>query len=209
MTDLLLSRRRALRAAASLVPLTGCSLLFPQSPPQLYRLTPRTDDAPTAPLVRGQLVIGAPMAPQSFDTERIALTRNRSTLDYFAGAAWTDRVPVLLQALLVEAFENSGRIVAVSRDSSDLTPDDLLVTELRAFEARYTDATEQPPTVVVRMVVKLVKMPDHQIVNSMLAAEQAATAHNDLVSVVDAFDVAVGRVLTRIVDWTLSLMARA
>lgn len=209
MRRLFLPRRSVLGAASCLMPLAGCSLLFPEPAPQLYRLTPRMNDARMASTVRKQLVIVVPVAPQSLDTDRIALTRNRTTLAYFADSTWTDRVPVLMQGLLVEAFENSGRIVAVGRNSSALTPDYLLETELREFQARYAEPNEQQPTVVVRMVVKLVKMPDRQIIDSTLAAEQASAARNNVDSIVDAFDTAVGRVLNQIVEWTLRVMARA
>jgi len=206
MTDLLLSRRRILGAASCLAPLAGCSLLIPQSAPQLYRLTPRAGEAPREPLVRAQLVIVAPVAPESLDTERIALTRNPTTLDYFAGSTWTDRAPLLLQGLIIDAFENSGRIVAVGRDSSDLNPDYLLKTELRDFQARYAGTGEQLPTIVVRVAAELVKVPDRRVIGSLLAAKEVPAKRNDLDSIVEAFDTAAGGVITQIVDWTLRMM---
>ena len=153
-------------------------------------------------------MIVLPVSPQSLDTDRIALTRNRTTLDYFADASWTDRTPVLLQGLLIRAFEDSGRIIGVGRDSSGLTPDYLLETDLREFEARYGEAGSQLPTVTVSLVAKLVKMPDRHIIDSIRVAEQASAARNDLASIVDAFDTAVGKVLTQVVVWTLQVMAR-
>jgi cholesterol transport system auxiliary component len=202
------SRRRVLSFAVCVMPLAGCSLLFAQPAPQLYRLAPQTEDPPNQRLVHQQLVIVLPVSPQSLDTDRIALTRNRATLDYFSGASWTDRTPVLLQGLLVRAFEDSGRIIGVGRDSSGLTPDYLLETDLREFEARYGEAGSQLPTVAVSLVVQLVKMPDRHIIGSVRIAEQAPAARNDLASIVDAFDTAVGEVLTQVVVWTLQVMAR-
>jgi cholesterol transport system auxiliary component len=202
-------RRRALGAISYLVPLAGCGFLVGQPAPKLYRLAPRTDDAPHGPAVRRQLVIGVPAAPQSLDTDRIALSRNDTMLDYYKDAAWTDRAPVLLQGLLVEAFENSGRIVAVGRDTSGLTPDYSLEIELRELEARYVAAAEPPPIVNLRFVAKLVKMPDRKIIGTMLAAEQAPAERNDLDSIVKAFDLVLAKTLTQVVDWTLRLMASA
>ena len=203
-----LSRRRILSSAACLMPLTGCSLLFAQPTPQLYRLAPQTEAAPNERPVHQQLVIVLPVSPQSLDTDRIALTRNRTTLDYFAAASWTDRSPVLLQGLLIRAFEDSGRIIGVGRDSSGLTPDYLLETDLREFEAHYGEAGNQLPTVTVSLVAKLVKMPDRHIIGSLRVAEQDPAARNDLTSIVDAFDRAIAKVLTHVIDWTLQVMAR-
>jgi cholesterol transport system auxiliary component len=209
MTRPVLTRRRILSSCACLVPLTGCSLLFAQPTPQLYRLAPQTGAAPNQRPVPQQLVIVLPVSPQSLDTDRIALTRNRTTLDYFAGASWTDRTPVLLQGLLIRAFEDSGRIIGVGRDSSGLSPDYLLETDLREFEARYGEAGNPLlPIVTVTLVAKLVKMPDRHIIGSKHIAEQAPVARNDIASIVDAFDTAIGKVLTQVVDWTLQVMAR-
>ena len=203
------SRRRVLSFAACVMPLTGCSSLFVQPAPRLYRLVPQTEAAaPNQRPIHQQLVIVLPISPQSLDTDRIALTRNRTTLDYFAGASWTDRTPVLLQGLLIRAFEDSGRIIGVGRDLSGLTPDYLLETDLREFEARYGEAGSELPTVTVSLVAKLVKMPDHHIIDGIHVNEQASAAHNDLASIVDAFDTAVGKVLAQVVVWTLRVMMR-
>jgi cholesterol transport system auxiliary component len=208
MTSLLRSRRRVLGAAACLVPLAGCSLLFPPSAPQLYRLTPQSADAPHGPLVRSQLVVDAPTAPESLDTDRIALTRNQIQLDYFASSAWTDTAPRLLQGLLIDAFQSSGRIVAVGRGSSDLNPDYLLETDLRDFQARYAGSGNQPPTSVVTVDAELVQMPGRRVIGSILAAKEAPASRNDLDSIVEAFDAATGEVISQIVDWTLGRMVR-
>jgi len=208
MTGLLRSRRRVFCLASCLVPLAGCSLLFPPSAPQLYRLTPQTGDVARGPPVRAQLVVDAPTAPESLDTDRIALTRNQIELDYFAGSAWTDRVPRLLQGLIIDALENSGRIVAVGRDSSDISPDYQLQTDLRDFQARYTGSGGQPPTIVVRLAADLVKLPDRRVIGSMMAAKEVPATRNDLDSVVAAFDAATGEVIPQIVDWTLGMMVR-
>jgi cholesterol transport system auxiliary component len=202
-----LSRRGMLGAAAWLVSLAGCSLLLPTPAPQLYRLTPQSGDTPKATPVRGQLVVGTPVAPESLDTEKIALTRDRTTLDYFAGAAWTDRVPLLLQGLMIGAFEDSGQIVAVGRDSSDINADYRLETDLRDFQARYTGTSDSLPTVVVRLDAKLVRMPDRKIVDSVLAEKEVQAMRNDLNSIVEAFDRATGEIIAQMVGWTLRIMS--
>ena len=71
------------------------------------------------------------MAPSGLNTNRIALAHSQITLDYYAGATWTDSAPQLVQTLLIESFENTGRIVAVGRKSVGLKPDYVLKLELR------------------------------------------------------------------------------
>jgi cholesterol transport system auxiliary component len=188
------------------MPLGGCSLLVGQPAPQLYRLTPLAVPTARGPSPHTQLVVDTPVAPQSLDTDRIALTRSPTRLDYYADAAWTDRAPVLLQGLLVEAFENTGRLAAVGRDAGTLTPDYLLETELRDFEARYAGPHDRMPIVVLRLVSKLVRVPARQLTASLLVTEQEPAAGSRLDSVVEAFDAATGRAIARVVDWSLRIM---
>lgn len=201
-----LSRRRAFGAASSLVALGSCSLLFPTPAPKLYRLAPQIDHPPYRKRASGQLVVSTPVALEGLDTERIALTRDRTTLDYFAGASWTDRAPVLLQGLMINAFEDSGQVTAVGRESSDISADYRLMTVLRDFQARYSGTGGSLPVVVVSMDAQLVRMTDRQVVGHLHAAREAPAVHNDVDSIVEAFDTAVSSVIAQIVGWTLQSM---
>ncbi len=157
------ARRRFLLAGATALGLAGCTRLIGPVSLQLYRLQPNIavppDLPPDLPAVRWQVAVAMPDAPEAFDTERIALSRSNTTLDYFGNAAWTDKVPELLQGLLIAAFEDTGKMVAVSRDAADLRSDYLLQCEIRDFHARYDDPADMP-TVDVRIESKLIKMPE-------------------------------------------------
>src|SRR5689334_22234795 len=141
------------------------------SPPQLYTLTPVKDFPPNLPRSTAQLLIEAPSAPGGLDTERIALMKSAISLDYFAGAAWTDRAPKMVQDLFVESFENTGKIAAIDRESLALRADFVLEPDLRDFTAIY--GTTDVPTVRVRMALKLVKLPDKQIVGLHTSSSDA------------------------------------
>ena len=184
--------------------------MLPDPPaPQIYRIRPLADDAPSKRLVRKRLVVDIPTASESLDTDRIALIRDRTRFDYYANSLWTDRVPLLLQGLLVEAFENDGSIAEVGRDAQTLTPDYLLETEIREFEARYTDSGQQAPSVVVALDFSLVKMPEHQMIGRTLITKSSSAARNSVDSVVEAFDVTMGKTLVRSIVWTTGIMTHA
>ena len=59
--------------------------------------------------------------------------------------------------MLIESFENSGKIVAVGRESAGLRSDFVLRTELREFQAEYFEPG--PPKMRVRRSAKLAEMP--------------------------------------------------
>lgn len=202
-----ISRRRVV-AAACLAPLAGCSMLTNPPQPRMYRLDPADLDPAASPARRGSLAIGMPSAPQNLDSDRIALTRGPARFDYFADSTWTDRVPALLQVLLVEAFEANGRVADVWTDQDAMTAGYLLQTAVRAFTARYDSAAASPPVVEVSLDVRLIRLPERKTEGHTTIAEQQQAAQNDLASVVRAFDVATGKALNRCVAFTLDVMSR-
>jgi cholesterol transport system auxiliary component len=199
-------RTMILAAGASLLSGCGSIQLIPQPmQPQLYVLRPVLAPAMGA-RVPWRLSVAPPDAPASLDTARIALSRSPTTMDYFANAAWNDRVPLIVQRLLIEAFDASNRIVAVDRDTAGTENDYLLETEIRDFEARYA-TPEGAPEIVVSIQAKLTRMPQRQIVNSLAVVQRAQASANNLDSIVSAFDSATGAAIAQIAAWTLNAPA--
>ncbi len=137
------------------------------------------------------------------DSSRIALTQSDNSVDYYADSAWTDHLPHLVQEALVEAFENSARIQAVSADSDGFHADYVLQAQIRDFEARYS----QPngiPTVWVRVESKLAPSKGREIVASLNSIHQVQATANSVPAVVQAFNDALGAVVSDVVNWALS-----
>jgi len=199
---ILLSRRALIPASAALFALAGCgSLIGPSGPPlQIYRLAPEFPTAAGGASVTWQLSVARPNTTQTLDSERIALSRG-ATMDYYADAQWNDTVPRLLQSLLVEAFERSGRITAVAAESEGLRTDYLLATELRDFDAQY-DSANGPPLVVVDIAAKLIDGRG-KVLSARESHQTARASQNGVASVVAAFDQATAAALTHFVTWAL------
>jgi cholesterol transport system auxiliary component len=188
--------------ACLMLALSACAFPGTGEPSQLYTLTPKSTFEPNLPKVEWQLVIERPVASSGLNSQRIALQRSPVTVDYFARANWTDSAPLLIQTLLIESFENTGKIAAVTRESSQLRADYILQTELREFQAEY-DKPNAAPTVRVRLNGKLIRMTDRTIVGSETVERSVQAEKPDMESVVLAFDEALGKVMKRIVEWTL------
>jgi len=199
-----LSRRRLLEvlAAAPLV-LSGCSSLVPGQgpPPDLYRLTPKPEIPGTIPKVDWQLEVDVPNAPASLDSTRVALLHNPSQFEYYARANWVDRAPLLIQSLLIEFFESSGKILSVGRDSSDVHPDYVLSTELRDFQMDYFP--DPLPLAHVGMNARLISVRQRSIVASRRFDQLASASADRIDSAVAAFNLALGKALDEIVVWTI------
>lgn len=198
----LIPRRALLAAGASALALSACESVLPGRgpPPRLYRLTPKSS-YPDAPKVSWQLVVEPPAAQASINTPRIGLMLSPVRFDYYAQANWVDRAPLMVQSLIIESFDNSGAIIAVGRESIGLRPDYVLKSELREFQAEDQGDTH---LVNVALHVKLVQMPERQIVASAEFAHQVAAPPDVLEPVIEAFDKALGKVLKRVVVWTLT-----
>lgn len=182
---------------------------------QLYVLTPKSTYPEELPKVNWQLLVEQTASPAGLDTQRIAVAYSPIELDYFARTNWTDRAPEMVLRLLVESFENSGKIIAVGRDSIGLRSNIVLKTELREFQAEYNRITVsgssaegatgsgKAPAIRVRIAAKLVKMPQRIITASRTFEYVVQAEKNSMEAIVGAFDQALGKTLKGIVTWTL------
>ena len=200
-------RRALLLAAPVLAVPPGCSVLPAPPVAQIYRLSPQPEDPPGRAIPHSRLAIDLPVASESLDTDRIALAQGRTRFDYYAGSVWTDRLPVLLQTLMVEAFEADGRIGEVSRDTDGLAQGDLLRTEIRRFEAQYAAPAAGPPEVVVVLGLRLSTGPEGRLVGHRLVSARVQAPRDKLEAIVTAFDAATGEALAQSVAWTVQAMS--
>lgn len=81
-----------------------------------------------------QILVPEPTALKALDSEQIVIRLDRSEIQYLAKARWNDRLPKMVQAKLVEAFENSGKLGGVGRPGEGLAIDYQIMTDIRAFQ---------------------------------------------------------------------------
>jgi cholesterol transport system auxiliary component len=203
-TKLAPTRRALLLSATALsaFALSGCgSLLSPSNPPaQIYVLDPGFTAA-SGPSVDWALTVAQADVPDVYDTQRVAIQRNQ-IMDYFANTQWTDETPRLLQSLMIEAFEKSGRIGAVSRDGGGVHADYMLTTEIRHFEAVY-DNGDGAPEINIEIVAKMLSLPHHDVIAIHDKPQKLRASANSIPAVIQAFNQATGSAITNIVGWAL------
>ncbi|MHB1217820.1 MAG: ABC-type transport auxiliary lipoprotein family protein [Alphaproteobacteria bacterium] len=169
--------------------------------PKLYDLSAKSTYDPNLPDVKWQMVVSEPVSASHIDTTRIALRPTPLVVEYYKGVAWADRAPRMVQTLIIESFERTNKILAVGRDGAGLRADYALRTELREFVAIYGEGPV--PQILIRMNAKLVKMPERMIVADDTFEYRVPAAGPDIDSVVAAYNEAMGKVLKRVVEWTL------
>ncbi len=203
---------RLVAAAGAILVLMGCegltTLKTVTQPTDLYDLTPKSTFDPGLPTISAQVVVEEPTAASSVNTDRIAVKPNPYQVQYFPGASWVDRAPLLVQTMLLESLENTGKVSAVGRQAIGLSADYTLVTDLREFQARSNTDGSAALEIVVQLNMKIVQEPRGLIVASQSFAYEAPSPTTQMTDVVESFDVALGKTMGRAVDWAVRQIAR-
>lgn len=139
-------------ALAAMV-LQGCAALPGGGPAPLdtYDLSASSIETSTARRSRTQILVTEPAALKALDGENIVIRPLPAAVEFLKGAQWSDRLPRVVQARLVETFQNTGRFGGVGKPGEGLAIDYQIVTEIRTFEVRVDGA----PRAEVALYVKL------------------------------------------------------
>ncbi len=190
--------------------LAGCSgglLPSPPQPPKLYRLSPAEAVPAAGPPIKAQILVGSVDAPGALDTARIALSPSATRLEYFADAEWTDRAPLLIENLLLDTLARAGRFNRVAQRSLALRADYVVLGALDHFEADYSAGT--PPQVRVTLDLRLLRMPDGDILAQRQFTAAASATQNTVPAVVEAFDAASHRAMRDVPAWVADSLPRS
>ena len=68
----------------------------------------------TGPTARGQqILVPEPSALKALDSDQIVIRPSLAEIQYLSRSQWNDRLPKIVQAKLVQAFENTGVVGGV------------------------------------------------------------------------------------------------
>jgi cholesterol transport system auxiliary component len=205
-------RSRCLRLGllAGCLMLGGCAAalqLATAEPPRLYELTPKSTFDNGLPTVSGRLAVEVPTATAGLNSARIALRPTPTTLEYYAGASWIDVVPVMVQNLILESLDNTGKLDVLGREVVGVRADLALLAHIREFQAEYD--TAGAPQVRVRLQARLIRLPRRTSLAATSEEYVARARNNSMPAIIDAFDEAFGKALKRIVEWAVQQSAAA
>lgn len=199
-------RRRLFLIGASSLTLSACggNLLGPPAEnPTIYPVHPAFP-AGNGEKVGWALSILRPDLAGGLDTDRIVLHQPDGTMDFYAKATYPDHLGALVQQVLLDGFEMSGRIAAVAPEQAALHADYNLVIEVKDFSARYAQA-DGIPAVTVSITAKMTTAHGRAIVSTFSTVKTVNASANSAVAAAQALQQALGTAVTEIVNWALTM----
>ncbi|CCE04174.1 putative ABC transporter (substrate binding protein) [Bradyrhizobium sp. STM 3843] len=145
---------------------------------------------------KGQLAIPEPTAVAMLQTQRMLFAPVK---DYpgFAEFLWADSIPKLLQARLIDSFENYDIAHAPLRTTDVGQPDFQLLIDVRQFRI----STETGPVAQIGLSARLVDK-NGKVIAARLFDESQKIGVLDPATAVSAFDDAFGRLAKDVIAWT-------
>ena len=195
---------RTLPLAASLMLLAGCSALSSQQrdPVTIYAPLVQVAPDPNWPKVDWQLAVLKPTASRVVDSPRISVRPVPGELQVYRGVSWSQPSTDLIEEVLLNALEDSGKIRSVARPASGIRADYRLVLDLRRFDSDYAGAAT--PSAVIELNAKLLLSSDQRVVAARTFLVSKPASSTAIPQVVEAFEQSLQALGLEVAGWTLA-----
>lgn len=194
---------RLVAVIASALSLGACGGgLFSKAPPPAYDLTAARQFPRHGGGARGQLIVAEPTGVSALDTEKVVVRTAKGEISTLPDAQWSDRLPKLVQARIVQSFENANRLRAVGKPGDRLTVDYQLLVDLRSFQLSVGEGSHAE----VEFAAKIVSDRSGRIVAAKVFRVIIPVGGSSPEPVMAALDDAFGRAMTELVLWASRLV---
>lgn len=188
---------RVIMSVAAAALLAGCSAGGP-APATFDLLAPRVMTLTAPKPAEFQLVVNEPRAVRSLETDRILVKPGPAQISYYKDAVWSDRLPRLMQARLVEAFQNAGLVSAVGSRADRLDADIEMASELRAFQVEITGGQAKAHA---SLYVKVIDGKTGRMVASRGFDSETSTSATNVDQMVVSLNQSFDKILHDVVPW--------
>ncbi|MDQ0456002.1 cholesterol transport system auxiliary component [Rhizobium paknamense] len=191
---------RVLAASAMVLALSACG----STPNDTYDLATR--DLMASPVKaqaqKRQILVQDPTALKVLDSEMIVVRVSGTEMQYLAKSQWSDKLPRMVQAKLVEAFENTGKLGGVGKPGQGLAIDYQLISDIRSFEIEASGGRHAK----VEISAKLLNDRNGTVIAQRVFSAVVPARSGDNQAMVDALSQAFAKVSGDIVAWTLTVI---
>ncbi len=170
--------------------------------PKTYDLAAATRFPAMEKTVKVQMAVPDPHAILAFDTQKILTRSAEGTFSEVRDGRWADNLPKLMQAKLVESFENANLLGKVSRPFDMLEAPYRLEITIRSFQISLTPQPEAVVEFAARIVGDKGKVLDARIFKASAPAKDVKAPE-----AVAALDEAFTRAASELVAWSVEKLA--
>lgn len=146
--------------------------------------------------IKGQLAIPVPTAEIMLATQRMVFSPNRDDPD-FQNFQWADSIPQMLQAKLIQSFENYDIADAVLRPVDGMDADNQLLIDVRNFDIK----TDPDATVDIAFSARILAKNGHLLASRVFQQSRKLDKLDPLTATA-AFNAAFAAIATDLISWT-------
>jgi phospholipid/cholesterol/gamma-HCH transport system substrate-binding protein len=169
----------------------------PPPPKTVFDLRPPQSFALPNLVLKHQVVIPEPTAELMFDTQKLLVVPTGKDYPGFADVQWADNIPKMLQAKLLQSFENFDIAHAPLRAVEGIDANFQLLIDIRNFSV----SAEPDATAEIAFSARLVDK-EGKIVASRLFSERRPLEALTPAAAAAALNAAFGSAATSLIGWT-------
>lgn len=172
----------------------------PKPGPTIYDLAAPSSFPGISQLPAGQLVVADPTTVVAMETQKILIRTKEGETSSFPNAQWSDSLPKLFQARIIQGFENA-KYPRVGRPGEAFASDHQLLIDIRSFRI----SLEQEPVAEIEFGAKIVG-EGGRVAHARIFKATVPTAAADAAEAAIALNRAFGTAVSDLVGWTLPLI---
>jgi phospholipid/cholesterol/gamma-HCH transport system substrate-binding protein len=165
-----------------------------------YDLSAPQNPGPASKIIKGRLAVPEPTAVAMLETQRMLFSPAKD-VPGFADFLWADAIPKLLQARLIEGFENYDIAHAPLRNADVGQADFQLLIDVRRFRV----AVDSEPTVEIGLSARILDKSG-KVVASRLFEDNQKFDKVEPPAAAAAFNEAFGRIAKDMIAWTVQAL---
>ena len=169
-------------------------------PPAVYDLAAATGFPATLKPLAAKLSVPDPSAILVFDTQNVLLRAADGTYSTIENAKWADNLPKLMQARVLQSFENAHQLSAVDRQGDQTDGGYKLELGIRNFQISQAPQLAAVVEFSARVVNDKGNVAGARMFNATVDAKSVQPA-----DAVAALNVAFSKAAGELVNWTVGL----
>ena len=151
------------------------------------------------------LVVPEPTTLMGFNTDKILLQPSEGESVPVENARWGDNLPILVQAKVIQSFEQAGYAKSVSRTRDGVAGDHQLIVDIRTFQI---STASEPATAEIDFIAKLLDS-DGKIVDATTFQGNAPVDGDGAQAYVNAVDEVFAGLMGELVVWVTQALRDA